>query len=91
VASKQKIHLHPTTAGMYNLSLCQTGLATVSPPVRPTLTRSFPPYPSNPPGKGLPREEGLARSVQPLARAPYEGLTTLAIRLSFAKKGQEGL
>jgi hypothetical protein len=79
------------STGLAVHSLCQTGLATVSPLVRPTLTRSVPPYLSNPRGKGLPREEGLARSVQPLARALYEGLTRPAIRLNFTNKGHEGL
>jgi hypothetical protein len=73
------------------ISTMPDGACHGKPPGKADLTRSVPPYLSNPPGKGLPREEGLARSVQPLARAPYEGLTRPAIRLSFIKKGQEGL
>jgi hypothetical protein len=50
-------------------ALCQTGLATVSPLVRPTLTRLVLTYVGNPPGKGLSRGEGRHAGKQLLMQS----------------------
>jgi hypothetical protein len=51
--------------------LCQTGLATVSPLVRPTLTRSFTPYLSNPLARACP-----ARKASQGPYNPWQGHRT---------------
>jgi hypothetical protein len=71
------------------VTLCQTGLAAVSPPVRGTLARPFPPYLGNPLGKGLPYGAGPGKVRTSPGKAPYEGLAAPATRLSLSYKGKK--